>query len=236
MIELGFTDIELDTMTQEEFNKYSDLDGKLTSIDNSYYKVISDLEGNVLSTTEVSEETALLQSSDSFITPFASNTEKTSWMSMTTTSSKLSNGNTMLKNSFKWLKNPEIALTDVVGISHSASAVKVPGTEGFSYKYTDGTGTHSLGSTSTTRNEKGIAKKFNLKKIGANAPPTNHNGYISIQVKKGNKNDIRANTYGHYIHVTLGFTGTIDIKTGSISVGGNIKKSNVTNTMILFNY
>lgn len=62
MIELGFTEVELDTMTQEEFNKYSNLDGELTSIDNSYYKIISDSEGNILSTTEVSEKTALIQS------------------------------------------------------------------------------------------------------------------------------------------------------------------------------
>lgn len=155
---------------------------------------------------------------------------------MTTTSSKLSNGNTLLKNSFNWLRSPQIALTDVVGISHSASAVKVPGTEGFSYKYTDGTGTHSVGATSTTRNDKGIAKKFNLKAIGTNAPPTNHNGYISVQVKKGNINDIRANAYGHYTHVTVGVTGAIDIKTGSISVGGNISKLNMPDTIILFNY
>lgn len=99
-----------------------------------------------------------------------------------------------------------------------------------------GRGTHTLGATGTTRNDRGIAKKFNLKKIGSNAAPRNHHGYISIQVKKGNQTDIRANAYGHYTHVTIGLTGTIDIKTGSMSVGGNIKRSNMTDTMILFNY
>lgn len=236
MIELGFTEEELSTITQEEYDTYINLDGELTSVDNNYFKIITDSDGEILSTTEVSEETALIQSNESLITPYASNTTKTSWMSMTTTSSKLSNGNTLLKNSFKWLSSPQIALTDVIGISHSASAVKVPNTETFSYKYTDGKGTHSLGATSTVRNDKGIAKKFNLKAMGVNQSPKNHNGYISIQVKKGNKSDIRANAYGHYTHVTLGITGSIDIKTGSVSVGGNLSKSNMPSTMILFNY
>src|SRR5690606_7028750 len=124
------------------------------------------------------------------ISTMATSTVKTSWLKMTTTSSKLSNGNILLKNSFVWLKNPNVKLTDVVGITHSGSAVKVPGTEGFSYKYTDGRGVHTLGSKSTSRNSYGIAKKFNLKAVGSNIPPYNHNGYISVQVKKGNKNDI----------------------------------------------
>lgn len=171
MMKLGFTNEELDTMTLEEFNKYNKLDGELTSVVNNYYKIESDLEGNVISTTVVPEDIALEQSDKPEILSRASDTTSTSWMKMTTTSSKLSNGNTLLKNSYTWLKSPTVALTDVVGISHSSSAVKVPGTEGFAYKYTDGTGTHSLASISTTKNGQGIAKKFNLKKIGTNSPP-----------------------------------------------------------------
>lgn len=238
LVQLGFTENEIATMSLEEYNKYRDLDGELLSLEESYYKIVSDSQGNVLKTVEVSEDatlTALDQSTPTFRAT-ASDTEETSWMKMTTTSSKLSNGNIQLKNSFIWLNNPQVALTDVVAISHSANAVKVPDTEGFSYKYTDGKGTHSVSASGTTRNDYGIAKKFNLKAIGINSPPTNHNGYISVQVKKSNQNDIRANAYGHYTHVTIGFTSTIDIKSGSISVGGTISESKMTDTMILFDY
>lgn len=55
-------------------------------------------------------------------------------------------------------------------------------------------------------------------------------------MKKGNKNDVRANAYGHYIHVTLGLTGTISIKTGDISLGAQTQKTYMPDTMILFNY
>ncbi|MCM3216666.1 hypothetical protein ABER75_11155 [Niallia taxi] len=235
--QLGFTEDEIETISQEEYNKYNKLDGELLTTDESVYKIISDSKGNILTTTQVTEAQAFSEmNKPAQISIRATSTKQSSWLKMTTTSSKLSNGNILLKNSFKWLKNPAIALTDVVGISHSASAVKVPGTEGFSYKYTDGVGTHSLGAKSTTRNDYGIAKKFNLKAIGTNDAPKNHNGYISIQVKKGNKNDIRANAYGHYTHITVGITGTISIKTGDISVGGNLTKSEMDDTMILFNY
>lgn len=245
--QLGFTEDEIDTMSLEEFNKYKNLNGQLLTTDASFYKVVSNLSGTLVTATRVTEKEALAGSNPPPsgngkdvikppVVPMASDTQTTSWLKMTTSSSKLSNGNIQLKNSFKWLKQPNITLTDVVGISHSASAVKVPGTEGFAYKYTDGKGTHTLGAKSTTRNSYGIAKKFNLKGIGSNAAPYNHNGYISVQVKKGNKNDIRANAYGNYTHITVGFAGTIDIRTGNISVGGNIKKSEMEDTMILFNY
>ena len=243
MKELGFTDDDIDSMSIEEYNKYKNLDGKLTSSEENYYEVTADKDGNVTDIEEITESEAVNQAQQQekpvFSTMAAksqSSTKTTGLLKMTLTSSKLSNGNTLLKNSFTWIKSPEFALTDVVGITHSASAVKVPGTDGFSYKYTDGVGTHSLKVSSTTNSATGIAKKFNLKKGGSNKPPYNHHGYISIQVKKGNKNDVRANAYGHYTHVTVGLTGSITIKTGSISVGGNLSKKEMTPPMILFYY
>lgn len=269
--DLGFTEEELTTMTNDEFGKYKELDGELTQKTNHFYEVTTDLYERT-TVLEITEKEALdrvgplvnttpttvippslggitvvkppistmsIQPTTSTMsTSSTSSTVKTSWFKMTTTSSKLSNGNVLLKNSFVWLKSPNAQFTDVVGITHSASAVKVPGTEGFSYKYTDGKGVHTLGSKSTSRNSYGIAKKFNLKAIGTNIPPYNHNGYISVQVKKGNKNDIRANAYGHYTHLTAGFTGTasIGLTPGSMSVGWGAKESRMPNTMILFNY
>lgn len=53
----------------------------------------------------------------------------------------------------------------------------------------------------------------------------NHRGYITVQVVKGGKYDIRANAYGHYTHETIGFTTSIDIKTGSIGLDWAAKES-----------
>lgn len=63
-------------------------------------------------------------------------------------------------------------------------------------------------------------------------------GYLSFEVKKGSSNDLRANAYGHYDHITIQLSASpsIGIKTGSISVGGVTKVTKATSPMILFNY
>ena len=59
--------------------------------------------------------------------------------------------------------------------------------DNFVYKYKDETGTHTKGATSSSPSAAGWAKKFDLKAIRSNVAPKNHNGYLSYQVKKGNK-------------------------------------------------
>lgn len=252
--DLGFSEEEVSTMTNEEFQQYEELDGELVNKTDKFYKLTTDIN-NVTRATLVTEHEALVQSgylqetgtgigsgdTTTVIKPPISimsvDTNKNSWLKMTTSASKLSTGTILLKNSFVWLRSPNVTLTDVVGITHSASAVKVPGTESFAYKYTDGRGVHTLGSKSTVRNSTGIAKRFNLKGIGSNIPPYNHNGYISVQVKKGNKYDIRANAYGHYSHITAGITGaTIGLTPGSMTIGVGATKTKIDDTMVIFNY
>lgn len=165
---------------------------------------------------------------------FATANQTNSWMRLTLTSSKLSNGNTLLKNYFSWQRQPNIGLKDVVGITHSASAVKVPNTQSFVYSYIDRGKLHSKGAHSYQHSAVGTGAKYDLQVIGS--PPTNHHGSLSFQVKKGNKNDVSANAYGHYAHTTLGLAGTIDLKTGSLSVGGASKVSYAKVPYILFNY
>lgn len=245
---LGFSDEEINTMTEEEFEKYKNLDGKLINKTDKFYKITTD-QDSITSAIVVSEKEALAQSGYSEsageeppavepgISVMAVDTRSTTWLKMTTSSTKLSTGATLLKNSFVWLRNPNVALSDVVGITHSASAVKLAGTESFAYKYTDGLGVHTTGSTSTVRNSVGLAKKFNLKAIGTNAPPYNHNGYISVQVKKGNQYDIRANAYGHYAHLTAGVTGgTIGLSVGSLTLSYAFRYTRVSDTMVTFSY
>lgn len=223
-------------MTAEEYENFADLDGEVVSESTEFYQVTEYDDGEV-EITPVSEGQALRGAlNDHGPVMQAAQTATNSWMSLTLTSSKVSNGNILLKNSFKWLKSPIVGLTDVLAITHSASAVKVPNTDSFTYKYTDGVGTHAKGATATVQSTVGTAKKFDLKVIGSNAAPTNQHGYMSFQVRKGNQYDIRANAFGHYTHVTIGFTGTITLKPGSITVGGNLQKSEANVPMIMFNY
>lgn len=237
---LGFTEEEIQDMDIDEFNENKNLKGKIVAEEENFYKVeTSTLDNQVNKVTPVSEEEALEEISNDLpimARAAVTSTKKTSWLKMHTSASKLTNGNIKLKNSFRWLKQPQFAFTDVVALSHSASATKVPNTVKFSYAYKDGDGKHKLGATGTKTSASGVAKKFNLKKVGANISPYDHHGYVSVQLKKGNKNDVRANGYGHYVHTEVGLSASISIKTGELYVGPNIKQSKMTDTMVLFNY
>lgn len=233
LINLGFSHEEIRTMSETEYKKFADLNGVLTSKETKYFEVIEEQNGDS-EFIEVSKEQAMKGMLKSEIQSYATATQTNSWMRLTLTSSKLSNGNTLLKNNFSWQRQPNIGLKDVVGITHSANAVKVPNTQSFMYSYIDKGKLHSKGPDSYQHSAVGTSAKYDLKVVGS--PPTNHHGYLSFQVKKGNKNDVSANAYGHYAHTTFGITGTIDLKTGSLSVGGASKVSYAKVPYILFNY
>ncbi|XZF74939.1 hypothetical protein ACSBO6_15165 [Bacillus sp. AL-1R] len=232
---LGFSTEEINSMTVEEYNDFKDLYGSNLALDENYYKLTQDIPYSDPAVEEISKAQAINEINTTKLGR-GTNSKTTGYLKMTTSSSKLSNGNTLIKNSFTWLKTPNMKLTDVVAITHSTSSVKIPNTDKFSYKYTDGKGIHSVGAKSTTKNNKGIAKKFNLKDLGINMAPYNHNGYLSVEVTKGNKYDITANAFGHHTHITAGVIYSLDIKTGSIGVGVAGIKNTMENTMIKFNY
>ncbi|CAH0258939.1 hypothetical protein SRABI96_03371 [Peribacillus sp. Bi96] len=133
---LGFSEEEIDSMTEEEYEAFANIDGELTGESTEFFQVTEQQDGQV-DIIPVTEEQATQGLFHDKVMR-ATKTEKTSWISLTLTSSKLSNGNTLLKNSFKWLKSPNVGLKDVLAITHSTSAVKVSGTDKFVYKYTDG--------------------------------------------------------------------------------------------------
>jgi len=240
---LGFSEREINFITEEEYQRVAHLEGEIESQETKFYEVTVLADGESL-INEVSKEQATRGAIKSKITkpgeirPLATQTKNTSWMSLTITSSKLSNGNTYLHNSFFWLSAPAVGFKDVVSITHSASAVKIPDTENFVYRYTDGRGTHTNGAIQIQNSNQGTAAYFDLKVVGANTAPYDQEGYLNLQVKKGNTNDVSANAYGHYDHITIALTGTpsIGIKSGSISIGGVTKVTKATSPMILFNY
>lgn len=236
---LGFNEDEISSMSEEEYLNFNDIDGNLTEKEDSYFKVVANEQGDILESTKISEEAAenslLIPNIPSRVTR-ATNSTTTGLLKMTITSSKLSNGQTLLKNSYEWKKAPNIGLKDVVAITHSASAVKIPGSVVSSHKYSDNYGVRTVKASATTQNSKGVAKTFDVKVIGAGVSPYDQHGYISVKVEKGNKTDVQANAYGHYIHLTIGVAGSIGLTSGQISVGGAIIKTQMDDTMIKFKY
>ena len=119
---------------------------------------------------------------------------------------------------------------------HSSSAVKHENTVAFYHTYRDGTGVKSVSAKRIEKQASGVAAVFDLKVVGTNEGAHSHKGHITVQVSKGNTGDIQANAYGHYTHTTFGITGTVAIRTGSISIGGTRTESKMPDTMIRFNY
>lgn len=58
----------------------------------------------------------------------------------------------------------------------------------------------------------------------------------TVEVSKGNTNDISANAFGHYTHTTLTFSINVSIKTGDIGLGMATAETKMTNTAIKFNF
>lgn len=235
---LGFSEEAAKKISLEEYNTYYK---NLNAIEEpvaqeKYYKIVT----NVLEPDkpeEIQEFTkaeALIEmiKEENQIKPRAIDTEKNSWLTMTLTSTKLSNGRTLLKNEFTWLKTANIALTDAVGITYGSGAVAYKDTFHFRYIFTNAYNESTYYTQKEfSSNSYGVVAKFDLKGISQKA----HTGYLAFQVES-NGSSIKNNAYGHYTHTTIALSGSVSIKTGDISLGWATKESKVPNTMITFNY
>lgn len=244
--ELGFSSEVIESMTLDEFSYYEGIiPADETDSSKNVYKITSNSEGQVMKIEGFNEEQAEFQmmvenrysinSMQSCSSPTFCNSS-TSWLSMTTSATKLTTGNILLNNSFTWLKNPNFTMTDMVGMNYNDSAVIVPSTTKFSYKYKDTLGTHSVPYRQIANNAHGIAATFNLKSFGADSPPANHHGYLSVQIQKGNATDIRANVFGQYTHTTATFNISLSIRSGDISLGFLTKETKMPSTALVVTY
>ncbi|KZZ84523.1 hypothetical protein [Bacillus sp. SJS] len=244
MLKLGFSENELNTITQEEYSNYINLSGDLVSVEDTYVKTIYNQTTDTVSAEKVTEQQALNElqmATASAITCRKPNdcVQNTSWMRMRTTASKTKIGSVLIKNSFQWLKNPNFTMTDAVALTHSTSVAKIPSSVKFSYKYTDTRGVHSVKPKQIIVDPVGMAATFNLKTYGSNTAPRNHNGYISYEVLPQNKYDVKANVYGHYTHTEISILGiglSVALKSGSMSITGVAKTTKMPDTYILFNW
>lgn len=236
--ELGFSKEMAPKVPLEEYNLYyKDLNAVEEPItDTKYYKIVeNDLDlHKPMSVYEYNEQDALIEmeKEQNLITPYDIDVQKTNWLSMTLTSTRLSNGRTLLKNEFMWLKIPTVTMTDGVGITYGSGAVSYRDTFNFRYIATDSYGNVTYNKQEDfTPDVVGLVARYNLKTISGNA----HEGYLTLQVERKGT-DTKNNAYGHYTHTTFGLTGTVGIKTGEISLGWAAKETKMPNAMITFDY
>ncbi len=124
---LGFTELEIETMDQEEFDNNKDLNAMLVAQTDKYYKTIViypseistySLNKNLLSTTtEISKE-EYENSDENLISPLANTNgyTETNYKKMTTTIAKVNNSYFRYKNTLVWKKLPATRSYDIIGI------------------------------------------------------------------------------------------------------------------------
>lgn len=139
LLNMGFTDWEIETMPLEIYNKNKDLIGEVVGVQTKYYKTtyVNDLYqtyttsslNNIAFTEEITEEEYNSESSISLL----SNPVNTEYKKMTTSIVK-TNGKYRLKNVLDWKKMPKTRSTDIIAIGINSSVVS--GIDGSENAYT----------------------------------------------------------------------------------------------------
>lgn len=251
---LGFTEDEISTFSVSEYEKYKDLNGTLVSKTNKYYRV---KKNSIIEVTKLqaerevkayNQEKALkLATSGSYsINSGGTDTENTSWLSMTTTISDLGGKHFAFKNSFRWLSLPLCVFTDVVGMTHSSSISIDQGSEYLRYtydvyidkNYTSFLRTDSAyNMTADKKNSSGYAFEYDL--IGYTSDgyyASNNRGYMVYTGVATPTNFVgKAHAYGHYSHQQLAAPISIDLVSGNLSCSPSLAFDEATDTDAEFN-
>lgn len=241
LIELGFTEEEINNFSDDEFDKFSKLKGIIVSKKTTYTRISPDGTSTELNKKEALKEAAEINKKnketieDNQVTTNETSTKRATnlLLEQTVTVSSLNNGQYFIKNSFKWLTNSLSRYTDVLAISHSTSLSNNSSNTGAVYLYdwkvsngypnagTTGTKTNVISSikkSSSTGFAWAIDLKLNNPDIKGTTA-TNHRGYAYMIVNKTPSNFTGyANAYGHYFHQKLKLSGTMSISINGASV------------------
>ncbi|WP_235318523.1 MULTISPECIES: hypothetical protein [Lysinibacillus] len=227
---LGFSEDIASSVTKEEYVEYYQ---DLTAADESqsvtnYYNFVSNkyLPEGTLEVTKYSEAEAFREMNK--LEQFAVGINNSTWLAMTLSSTKLTNGRVLLKNEFMWKKGPQVFFKDAFAITHSANVVRYDNTINFRYIFRDIHGSDRYYTGSNEKNNNGVATLFDIK----GEPGYSHTGYLSVEANRSSSSDIRSNIFGHYTHMTIGFTGSVTITTGDISLGLAAKESKADDASI----
>lgn len=260
----GFSTDEIQNMSQEDYKKFNEKYGTeskatLISKTTKYYRVKNGTAVEINRSQAESEIEAYnlkkeLQSKGEITQLSTSDTETTSWLTMTTTASQYMvpiyvNGRVsgyiqdgwLLKNSFKWLTHPAFKLTDVLGMTFNPNLTYVQDSE-FAVYTRDYSGVNPPPSESDyyysaphKSNSSGIAFDINLKAYSNNGNGTTktHRGYMTFQVRKNNSWATSTNVYGHYSHLynTINYSVSFN---GDMSISGQTLHDDMSDTAISF--
>lgn len=261
---LGFSKRQIADFTDETRKYLEGMYGKLIGVETKYYR-ISPTNG----VQEISKEQALSESlqyklrkaqenmfgNQMSILGGGSDTETTSWMTMTTTVAEISGTNPkeyLIMNEFTWLTEPFWTLTDVVAISHPEHVTPIQNSELMEYTYDRATNTlppkyfDTKTVTYTTADKKtsqGYAFKFDLKGTeyldnGVKLLCVNSRGFMAYRAIRANPNYTHATAHGHYAHseIAILFSLDINLSFGSFSVSGASKTTYMRDTAVTFEF
>lgn len=241
LIELGFTDDEINNFTDKEIDEFSKLEGTIVSKKTTYTRISPDGISTEISKKEAVKEAEEINKknqeivSDDLVTTNETSTGSATnlLLEQTVTVSSLNNGQYFIKNSFKWLTNSLSRFTDVLAISHSTSLSNNSSNAGavYLYDWKVSNGYPNSGSTGTKTNQitsikksssTGFAWAIDLRLNNPNiagTTATNHRGYAFMIVNKTPSNFTGyANAYGHYFHQKIKLSGTMSISINGASV------------------
>ncbi|MFF3025564.1 hypothetical protein ACFVRR_23455 [Gottfriedia sp. NPDC057948] len=241
LLNLGFTDSEIETMSNEEYEINKDLKGEVISTNTNYIKIIEprvtiaySISNNEPIIKELDEETyydEINKLNDTLKSRASSDFSTTSYKKMTTTITKLSSKEYRLKNSVVWSKLPSQTYVDVIGIGINSSYwAPNPGTQ---YGQQNWTTYPTIGNPSKSKSAE-YTKDSNKWKKGAggyalkiNLPDNKAKGIDSEYLKTLSSymyysvgsltNTKRLDAYGNYAHQNSSYTLTPSIALSGIS-------------------
>lgn len=266
---LGFTEDEIATFSVSEYEKYKNLDGKIVGKSKKYYRVTKDsmveiTEEKAKSEAEQYRAKKPSKTKTSFndlskkliafngdlgklnllLSSGGSDTEYTSWLVLTTTVSDLGSKTFLCKNSFSWMSDAFVELTDVIGMTHSSSISVNQNSEYLKYTYevyrdidyNQYISTENVTySTADVKNSSGYAFKYNLVMDGLMTYTTYHRGYmVYTGVATPSSFVGYSNVYGHYSHQQITASIGIGMSAGSMSVTPSFAFDDATDTDVQF--
>lgn len=238
---LGFTDDEINTFNEAEYDTFSKLEGKVVSKSTKYYRVEKDkivelkAEQALKEVKEYKSKLDKINNSkssdvDALNSTIASDTSNCSWLTMTTTVSDTGSRTYLFKNSFQWLTTPFFTLKDVIGISVASSISIDSNGEYLKYtydRYTNNTAYQYIGTqniydySADVKNVTGYAFKYDIKGTSVDNTEiyTNHRGWMVFSGVATPIDFVGAsNAFGHYAHQKLAGSISVDIFSGNMSV------------------
>lgn len=217
---IGFSDLEINNLDNEEFNKNKNLKGKVVSKKISYYKDIYYYnEDGTIATNEqiVTADEYNKFNPISIISPYGLTNGyiETNMKKMTTTIICL--GNTYrYKISLEWKSNPKVRSNDIIGIGIENDKVYYIGNRTFNQTYCISNSNCKSNSSANFKNqETGIGANFTL----PNGNYTILNSYLYFDVGKKISNVTSMKAYGDYKHA-IKTTNSVEANSYNINGGG----------------